>query len=436
MLFPMSLGRHQDTIVAPITALGGAVGVLRLSGPSALAVARAVFSGPEPEPRRAVYGAFSQGDDGLLVYFPAGSSYTGEESVEMSVHGSPASVYALVAACVAEGARRAEPGEFTLRAFMNGRMDLTQAEGVRDTVNAATDAQLRQANLLREGALRDTVRSLRHDLVGVLAMVEASTDFSEEVGEVDKVAALDKCSTVWDRTFELVQTASAARIVREGVSVAIAGLPNAGKSSLLNALIGSDRAIVTEVPGTTRDTVEETVDLFGVPARLIDTAGLRNTEDFVEALGVERSRNAIENSDVVWYVYDSSLGWQNADDALVSAIERPVIIVRSKCDLGGSGEGLAVSSTDRKGLNELLKATSERVRPGEASALVNSRHAPLLRDALQSLEQAMTTLSSPFPSDLVAVDLQGAIRTLGEITGETASPDVIDRIFRDFCIGK
>ncbi len=434
----MSLSRHSDTIVAPITAVGGAMAVVRVSGPKAWDMGSGVFS-PWPSPvvpRSSVYGAYSHGDDGLATPFVEGHSYTGEEAVELSVHGSPASVQALIESLVAAGARMAEPGEFTLRAFMNGRIDLTQAEGVRDTVNAATDAQLRQANLLRDGALRDQVRAIRNDVEGILASVEASTDFSEEVGPLDRALALDGCSTVRADLLRLLDAASAARVIREGVSVAIVGLPNAGKSSLLNAVLGAERAIVTDYPGTTRDTVEERVAMGGLLVRLIDTAGLRPTDDPVERFGVERSRHALENADVVWYVYDASLGWTPADEEAWRTIERPAIGVANKSDLAAGDRGIEVSATLGTGISVLTDATVGVIGANERGALLNTRHAPLLQEALCAIDRVAVTVTSEIPDDLAAVDLQAAIRALGEVTGETTPPDVIDRIFHDFCIGK
>jgi tRNA modification GTPase len=434
----MSLSRHSDTIVAPITAVGGAVAVVRVSGPLAWSVGAAVFS-PWPgavESHRAVYGRYSHGDDGLALPFAPGRSYTGEESVELSVHGSLASVQALVGACLGAGARMAEPGEFTLRAFMNGRMDLTQAEGVRDSVEARTDAQLRQANLLRDGALRDQVRAIREEVVGVLAAVEASTDFSEEVGELDRARACASCLRVCASLSGLLETAGAARVVREGFSVAIVGLPNAGKSSLLNAILKSDRAIVTAAPGTTRDTVEEPIEIDGLLVRLIDTAGLRDSADEVERLGVERSLFALQNADLVWYVYDAGRGWTEDDEGSYAAIARPKMVVANKSDVALGGHGVRVSAKTRAGLGELFDETRQVVGAWDCVALVNSRHAPLLRDALCAIERTIDTLSQPVPDDLAAVDLQAAVRALGEVTGETAAPNVIERVFHDFCIGK
>lgn len=436
----MSVIRHTDTIVAPITAVGGAVGVVRVSGPVAWSVGAAVFQGwPDPViGRQAVYGRFVYGDDGLVLPFPAGSSYTGEETVEMSVHGSRASVSALVSACVSAGARMAEPGEFTLRAFMNGRIDLTQAEGVRDSVLASTDAQMRQANMLREGALRDQIKGIRERVLSVLAKVEASTDFSEEIGELDRIGAQTECLLIRTEIDKLLATARASHVVRGGLTVAIAGLPNAGKSSLLNALVKSDRAIVTDIPGTTRDTIEEVVSVDGLLVRLIDTAGLRETDDVVEALGVERSRSAIENADFVLYVYDASVGWQQVDAAYVESVSNSVIEVANKSDLECDSErGVAVSCVTGEGLTELLDLLANLTANSSREAgLLNSRHELSLREAKEAMTRAWETFCADVPDDLGVVDLMAAARALGEITGETATPDVIERVFHDFCIGK
>lgn len=396
------------------------------------------------------------GDDGLATAFEEGHSYTGEQTLELSVHGSPVSVQALIEACLGAGARMAEPGEFTYRAFMNGRLDLSRAEGVRDTVRAQTDAQLRQANLLREGGLRAEVSDLRETLVGVLAAVEASTDFSEEIGDVDSEAALERLSSVKDKLDNLYISSKSARIVREGLTVAIIGRPNAGKSSLLNAIVGADRAIVTPVPGTTRDTLEETVCVHGVPVRLIDTAGLRETQDTVEMLGVQRSKDALANADQVWYVFDATVGWGSEDASALAEVDRPTTLVANKCDLldpsrdlatastlagpdTGKGRLVSVSAVTGDGIAGLLGSlvALETGGPSESPvALPNRRHAPLLQEAAVAVQEAIETLTRQVPDDLAVVHLRAAVRSLGEITGETAAPDIIERVFHDFCIGK
>ena len=324
----MEIAPHTQTICAPITAVGGAVATLRLSGPRAWRIAAQVFS-PWPvdvEARRALYGHFLHGDDGIALPFAEGSSYTGEESVELSVHGSAKSVQALMRACIEAGAREAQPGEFTLRAWMNGRIDLTQAEGVRATVEAQSEVQLRQANALREGRLGQEIKTWRDELTGVLAMVEASTDFGEEVGELDRPRARGRLESVRGQMQTLLASAAVRRKVQNGVQVALVGRPNAGKSSLLNALLREDRAIVTPIAGTTRDTLEESVEIYGFAVRLIDTAGLRESDDVVEQIGVQRTRVAIARADYLWFVYDASAGWTAEDEA------EWVAMIRSRAD--------------------------------------------------------------------------------------------------------
>ena len=245
------------------------------------------------------------------------------------------------------------------------------------------------------------------------------------------------CQAAISRIALLLDTADTARLTRHGASIAIAGLPNAGKSSLLNAVLKSDRAIVARTPGTTRDTVEESVSIGGVLCNLIDTAGLCNSEDDVERQGIERSRFAVSNADQVWYVYDCSVGWSVEDDRQLANIDAESVVVANKIDLGGrADQGLPISAKTGAGIASLLEKASDLVVNGERPALVNQRHAPLLQSASEALARTVQTLAEGQPDDLAAVDLQAAIRTLGEITGETTPPDVIDRVFHDFCIGK
>ncbi|MCO5295241.1 MAG: tRNA uridine-5-carboxymethylaminomethyl(34) synthesis GTPase MnmE [Fimbriimonadaceae bacterium] len=431
---------HFDTIVAPITGLANAaVAIVRVSGPDAWHIAQTVF-GPWPEsptPRAAHFGTFAHGDEGFALPFEEGRSYTGEQTVEFSIHGSPASVLALCQACLAAGARRAEPGEFTQRAFLNGRIDLSQAEGVRDTIEAETQSQLRLARLHREGALRNRVRAIRERVLGVQASIEASVDFSDEVGELDKPEALAALAQVARNVEELAATAETGRILRHGLRVAIVGRPNAGKSSLLNALLGTDRAIVTDVPGTTRDFLEERADLGGIPCVLTDTAGLRETDDPVEALGVERARNAAAAADRVWYVADASLGWTEEDARQHAALDRPCLVLANKCDLApNAGFGRPVSATTGAGLSDLIATLAADLELSPDAPAVNARHAASLAQALEGVNLATDVLRADRPTDLASVGLQQASSALGAITGETADADLVDRLFADFCLGK
>lgn len=427
-----------DTIVAPITSQPAAVGVVRVSGQEAWEVASRVFLGwpRPPEPFRAVYGRYTTGDDGLALPFAAGHSYTGEQAVELSCHGALPSVRALVGACIEAGARHAEPGEFTQRAFLNGRMDLTQAEAVADTVSAMTDAQLVVANRQREGVLYREVSALRGRILRLLGAVEASVDFEEEIGPLDRTHADAEIVAVAERVERLAKTTVVGRIIRRGLRVAIVGPPNAGKSSLFNALVGRDRAIVTPIAGTTRDYVEETVDMGGVAVVLIDTAGLRETDDLVESLGVQRSLAQAAHADLTWFVYDGSQPRPASEQPWSQWIANKADLIGGPGDLP---EGhLLVSATTGEGLEGLVARVACYAEEAVALSIppVSERHGAHLQEALQWLNQARDTLVSNRPDDLLSTLLKGAANHLGEITGETASEDMIQRIFADFCIGK
>ncbi len=431
----------HDTIVAPITGLqSAAVAIVRLSGPQSWDIAQKVFSPwPEPvTPRLARYGRFAHGDDGLALPFAEGHSYTGEQSVELNLHGSMASVRQLIDACVAAGARLAEPGEFTYRAFMNGRIDLTAAEGVRETIEAQTAFQLRQAHLLREGALNAAVSQVRDDVFGVLASVEATVDFSEEIGDLDRLGAVEELDSILHRVDDLLATEESGRLVREGFTVAIVGRPNAGKSSLLNAILRAERAIVTPIPGTTRDTIEEWAEIHGVKVRLIDTAGLREGEDAVETIGIQRARDAAQNADAIWYVYDAQAGWSKADKDECARLPTNTDILANKSDLlvDPPTRGRTISAVTGAGITALLEDLTRGFTEHEVGIAINARQAPLIQAARAALKSARQTLVDDIPVDLSAVHLRDAVMHLGQVTGETATEDMVSRIFRDFCIGK
>lgn len=423
-----------DTIVACITgSQRAAVAVIRVSGPEAWAVGKRVFENwKEPVPERlAQYGRFSHGDDGLCIAFAEGHSYTGEQSAEFSVHGSPASVAALVSACEAAGARLALPGEFTQRAFLNGRLDLAQAEAVRSVVDAETSAQFRSAHRNLEGALSRSVREVASQLTRVLVAVEASTDFSEEIGDLDTEMARSLLVAARNEVGALLDRFAASKPLREGATVVIAGEPNVGKSSLFNAVLGYDRAIVTPIPGTTRDVIGARLELDGVVVQLMDTAGLREATDQVEQIGIELSRREMESADIVWFVSEAS------SPRPAPTLSVPVLEVRSKADLAPGADGLLVSSLTGAGLCDLLNETrallgDQFVEGGVSTA----RQAESLQHALASIDEALRTLQDHLPTDLFSVCLRSALDALSQITGETVSADILERIFHDFCIGK
>lgn len=431
----------SDTIVAPITGSHPApVGIVRLSGPDAWAIAAKVFRPfpSDPVPMMALYGCVRDGD-ALALPFAEGRSYTGEATVELSVHGSPASMDALIAECCLHGARFAEPGEFTYRAFMNGRIALSDAEGIADSIAAKTELQLRQAERHRSGELTEAVRRIRERILSVLASVEASVDFSEEVGELDRPTALRELMTSRGEIDGLVETSDQGRLLREGIRIVIAGRPNAGKSSLLNAILGARRAIVADLPGTTRDYVEESVSRHGLVWVLTDTAGLRESVDAIETQGIALAREAMERADCVWYLYDAQAGWSAQDEAAFASIGRPKLRIASKRDLASaSGRDLAISALLGEGLEGLFEATVRRLslKESEDALLIGRRHGPVLARASEALSSAIAALESDIPYDLAATGLQSSLLSLGEITGESASADVLEAVFSTFCIGK
>lgn len=431
-----------DTIVARITPPGrGAVAIVRVSGPEAWRIAGCVFEPwpRAPESHRAVHGRFAHGDEGLALPFAEGHGFTGEEAVELMVHGAPVSVQGLVERCLAAGARMAAPGEFTMRAFMNGRIDLARAEAVREMVEARTPAQLRAAFELNRGALSVPVGEFVGRIRRLILEVDAHADFSEEIGDFDRAGARAEVDEILAELAVLAEGARRAVRWRDGVRIAICGRPNAGKSSLLNALTGGERAIVTDIPGTTRDTIEEMADVGGVPCILVDTAGLRETDDTVEAIGVARAWEAVGAADGCWYLFDASVGWRPEDDALLSRLPRGAVVVATKCDLPHSDvPGLRMSVLRGEGLDALADAVRERFGfeecAGQAMAL--ARHVPLLERTVQGLTLAASAFGSMLPLDLARTGLAAAHSALTELLGEGVGADMVEALFAGFCIGK
>lgn len=454
----------EDTIAAIATPLGeGGLAVIRLSGPDALGVADRCFvpAGsrslrPSTAPSHTLHlGRIEHAgrlvDEVLLAVMRAPRTYTREDVVEISCHGGLLPAKLVLTAVLANGARLAEPGEFTRRAFVNGRLDLAQAEAVADIIRARTELALAAAEEQLAGKLSQRIRHLREDLLGVLAHLEAHLDFPEEDLAPDTAARL--VARLRDgRTFleTLLRTAPEGQILRRGVRAAIVGRPNVGKSSLLNQLLGRDRAIVSPEPGTTRDTIEETANVRGIPVVFVDTAGLREADDRVEQEGVRRTRTAVRQAELVLHVLDASEPFQPEDEQhLATLADRKRLVVLNKSDrpnrLGRVPEavasGLPVSCLTGMGIERLKDAIQRTVWAGELRAdmvevMINARHQEALRRAREALQAALDALESGATFELVAFDLRSAIDAVGEVTGQTTTEDLLDRIFGEFCIGK
>lgn len=447
--------QRDDTIVAVATPPGrGGLGIVRVSGPDAARIATALMPGAPPlEPRRAtlrtVHGAGGVLDRAIATRFAAPASYTGDDTVEFSVHGSHVLLRAIVQAALAAGARLAEPGEFTFRAFLNGRIDLVQAEAVRDLVEAVTPLQARAAYDQLEGTLTERIAAMDADLLAVSARLEASLDFPEEGYHfVSPGGAAAELRAVADRLAALLDDASRGRLVREGAQVAILGRPNTGKSSLFNRLAGAERAIVTEVPGTTRDLVTERVEIDGVLITLVDTAGLRDrTADAIEREGMQRSRVAHHAASLTLVVLDGHGALTAADRQVLDATtERPRLIVENKCDLPAAGidpgaATIRVSAQTGEGIERLRRAIVDALARDTAiardvPAITNVRHITLIEASLAALSRAAEAAAAGAPEELVAADVSEARRALEAVTGARTPDDMLKEIFERFCIGK
>ena len=445
----------MDTIAAIATAaVRSAIGIVRISGAQTPAVLDRVFEPASGVPmskqgaRRMVYGAVrdAQGrviDRALAVYFAAEHSYTGEPGAELHCHGSPVVLNEALAAVFAAGARQALAGEFTKRAFLNGRMDLTEAEAVVDLVDAETAEAARNAAGQVDGALRRLADEAYERLLDIASRCYAVVDYPDEDIEDASPAEVEATLAETEAALsDLLATYARGRVLKNGVATAIVGAPNAGKSSLLNRLVGYDRAIVTDIPGTTRDTVEERALVGGVLLRLIDTAGLRETADVVERLGVERSRRAVEQADLILALVDGSRAPTEQDaETLRLAREsgKPYLLIRSKSDLGGDGEGLALSSVSGEGFDALeaaIAALFPTLPPSSGTLLTNARQADAVGRALASVRAALDALRGGMTPDVVLTEVEAASNALGELTGRTAREDMVTRIFERFCVGK
>jgi tRNA modification GTPase len=459
------LPRHHDPIAAIATAPGrGAVGIVRVSGRAVGAVTEAVC-GRTLKPREATYGPFRGRDGqpidhGLAIHFPGPNSYTGEDVLELQAHGGPVVLQLLLARCLeagaAEGLRLAQPGEFTQRAFLNDKIDLAQAEAIADLIDASTEAAARSASRSLAGAFSQEVHALRDALVHLRMLVEATLDFPEE--EIDFLQQADAQGQLDRLRAQLAEVQRRTRqgaLLREGIKVVIAGQPNAGKSSLLNALAGAELAIVTPIPGTTRDVVSEAIQIEGIPLHVIDTAGLRDSDDPVEKIGIERAWGQIAQADAVLFLHDLTRREEpayQADDARIQArlaqhLPRgvPVIEVWNKCDLGDAAavlpaSALALSARTGEGLDalrqRLLEVAGWQGMP-EGVWIARERHVQALRRVEEHLAFADGHLKpEALALDLLAEELRLAQNALGDITGEFSADDLLGVIFSSFCIGK
>ncbi|MEW6523557.1 MAG: tRNA uridine-5-carboxymethylaminomethyl(34) synthesis GTPase MnmE [Bacillota bacterium] len=458
-----------DTIVAVSTAPGEAgIGLIRMSGPDAAAICRRVFRTTRGrrlrslESHRVYYGQVCHPvtgepvDEVLVTFMGSPRSYTREDVVEVGCHGGVWPMRRVLQLLVSAGARLAGPGEFTRRAFVNGRIDLAQAEAVCEVIRARSEAALKQAMQQLEGALSRRVRELSHDVVGLTAAIAASVDFPEyDVEEISRRDVRRGLEQVLGEVRELLRRAGEGRVVREGVRTVIAGKPNVGKSALLNAIVGRERAIVTPVAGTTRDVIEEAVVVRGVSLVVADTAGIRHTEDAVEQQGVERAQRAIAEADLLLAVFDDSRPLDQDDTAVADlALGRVAVAVVNKVDLRvnawdesrvrtllGTVPLVRVSAATGEGLDQLFATIHGLFIQGELAStgpplVAGVRHITCLQTAATALEAALAGVDGGHHLDLVAVDLHDAAQALGEITGESVDENILDRIFKDFCIGK
>ncbi|MEI9981671.1 MAG: tRNA uridine-5-carboxymethylaminomethyl(34) synthesis GTPase MnmE [Edaphobacter sp.] len=441
----------QDTIVAISTPPGrGGIGIVRLSGPDARAIAEPLLKLRHPlAPAQARFAEIldSTGqtlDEAVVTWFQKPHSYTSEDIVEIAAHGSPVLLDLLVRQCLSAGARLAEPGEFTQRAYLSGRLDLTQAEAVSDLIDATTLHQARIAAQQLGGALSRQITPIKQQLTTLIATLEAGIDFAEDDLEVLPAPEITaRIQSIQTQLTALEQTASYGRIVRGGFTLAIVGRPNAGKSSLFNRLVERDRAIVTATPGTTRDLVTEHVSLDGIPVQLIDTAGLRDSTDEAEAIGIAKSREAMAEADIVLLVLDATANPE--EEVIIASLQdRPYLIILNKIDLAPAAslphpaqKTSAITGTGIPELRQAILALVTRQTPATESALLtNLRQQQAVTAALASLKQAQQGLTQAIPHEMILLDLYESLHALDTLTGTTTTDDILNLIFSKFCIGK
>ncbi|MBR3137421.1 MAG: tRNA uridine-5-carboxymethylaminomethyl(34) synthesis GTPase MnmE [Clostridia bacterium] len=432
---------QADTIYAPATAIGGAIALIRVSGPLCPNIARAMLDRDVTQtPRMFRFVRVMDGekvlDDGMACFLPGPGTYTGENMLELSCHGGSRTVARLLERLSAADARPAEPGEFTKRAFLNGKMDLSEAEAVMDVVSAQAEESLKAALEQLHGKLSKRIYGIEELLIDSLSAIDAAVDYPDEVEEDVSATLPESLDRAQGEIDALIAEGRQGRALREGVYVALVGRPNVGKSSLLNALLGADRAIVTDLPGTTRDTLDEETSFFGVPVRLVDTAGIRESGDLVEQIGIDRARAALDRADVAVLLLDGTQTLTEEDQRLLALTAgKNRLVLRSKGDLlqarDDFGE-LSVSAKTGEGLDELKRRIVALSGAREGAAITNERHIKALENARAALLHARTA----HELTLIATDVRDALHHLGAITGRDVDADLIDRIFSRFCVGK
>jgi tRNA modification GTPase len=449
----------NETIAAISTPPGrGGIGIVRLSGPHAAEIANALLTLRNPLTHaRALFAEIHDPetrhklDEAIVTYFARPNSYTGEDLVEIAAHGSPVILELLMRLALQRGARLARPGEFTERAFLSGRIDLTQAEAVRDLIDSQTLYQARIAAEQMGGALSRRVQPSKQALVELIALLEAGIDFAEDDVEVTpNIEIVTRIDTISGGLEELARSFEHGRLVHSGLTLAIVGRPNVGKSSLFNRLVERERAIVTAAPGTTRDLVTERVSLGGIPVELVDTAGLREATDEAEFLGIQKSREALADADLVLVVLEAGIPLRYDEAALIRSLEgRRALVVRNKSDLGFDAADPAIdpdtpailtSALTGEGIAELRSALLEMIRSpsseSESGMLTSLRHHEAVTAALASLASARRAVAAKIPHEMLLLDLYASLRQLDSLTGETTADDILNRIFSTFCIGK